>query len=111
MATIQQFAAHPAVSDEALNLTSRTGPAPLMGGAGPGPAIALMGRAAPGTITPLMGQAPGLGDLLTAIHPEGEDACSHSKIRTRAGRPAPAGTVHAAGPGPAGRAPSRPRSR
>ena len=57
MATIQQFAAHPAVSDEALNLTSRTGPAPLMGGAGPGPAIALMGRAAPGTITPLMGQA------------------------------------------------------
>ena len=46
MATIQQFAAHPAVSDEALNLTSRTGPAPLMGGAGPGPAIALMGRAA-----------------------------------------------------------------
>ena len=57
MATIQQFAAHPAVSDEALNLTSRTGPAPLMGGAGPGPAIALMGLAAPGG-TPLMCPAP-----------------------------------------------------
>ena len=56
MATIQQFATHPAVSDEALNLTSRTGPAPLMGGADPGTAIPLMGPAAPGTVTPLMGQ-------------------------------------------------------
>jgi hypothetical protein len=56
MAIIQQFPAYPAVSDEALNLTSRTGPAPLMGGVGPGTAIPLTGPAAPGTVTPLMGQ-------------------------------------------------------
>ena len=56
MATIQQFAAHPAVSDEAPNLTSRTGPAQLMGGVDPGTAIPLMGPAAPGTVTPLMGR-------------------------------------------------------
>jgi hypothetical protein len=57
MTTIQQLPAQPADSDDVLNLTSRTGPAPLMGPADPGTAIALMGPAVPGTATPLMGRA------------------------------------------------------
>ena len=36
MATIQLLPAHPAVSDSVLNVTPRTGPAPLMGPADPG---------------------------------------------------------------------------
>jgi len=36
MATIQQLPAHPAGSDAVRKLTSRTGPAPLMGPADPG---------------------------------------------------------------------------
>jgi len=71
MATIQQLPAHPTVSEEVLFVTSRTGPAPLLGLADPGTAIPLMGPAAPratpltgrvgpGTIAPLMGPpAPG----------------------------------------------------
>jgi hypothetical protein len=57
MATIQQLPARPAVSDKVLLVTSRTGPAPLMGPAAPGTAIPLMGSAAPGAATPLMGRA------------------------------------------------------
>ena len=50
MATIQQLPIHPAVSDEVLSHTSRTGLAPLMGPADPGTATPLMGSAglAPG---------------------------------------------------------------
>ena len=57
MATIQQLPAHPAASDSVLNVTPRTGPAPLMGLADPGTAIPLMGSGAPGIATPLMGRA------------------------------------------------------
>jgi len=57
MATIQQLPAHPAGSDAVRKLTSRTGPAPLMGPADPGTPTPLMGPADPGTATPLMGSA------------------------------------------------------
>ena len=57
MATIQQLPAHAAGSDAVRQLTSRTGPAPLMGPADPGTPTPLMGPADPGTATPLMGSA------------------------------------------------------